>query len=235
GPPQDQPRPGGAHRAAARAARARVAARGPPVLFAELEATSRKMAATSARSEKVSLLASLLRRLDPEEIAAAVAFLSAGPRQGRIGVGPSAVRAAASGPRSRAPELTLADVDSALERIAHLSGPGSAAERARSPSELLGPAPEPEASLLIRLLLGEALERIGEAALEYKLDGARIQVHRSGDEVRVFSRQLNDVTHAVPELVETVRALPSGELILDGEVLALRPDGTPHPFQVTMR
>jgi len=279
------------------------------VLFAELEATSRKMAATLARSEKVSLLASLLRRLDPEEIAAAVAFLSAGPRQGRIGVGPSAVRAAASGPRSRAPELTLADVDSALERIAHLSGPGSAAERARSLSELLGRATEPEASFLIRLILGElrqgalegvmeegiaqaaavlagevrraamlagdlpavaraaltggqaglgafrlelfrpvqpmlaqpagdlgeALERIGEAALEYKLDGARVQVHRSGDEVRVFSRQLNDVTHAVPELVETVRALPSGELILDGEVLALRPDGTPHPFQVTMR
>jgi DNA ligase-1 len=83
--------------------------------------------------------------------------------------------------------------------------------------------------------LGEALERIGEAALEYKLDGARVQVHKSGDEVRVFSRQLNDVTPAVPELVEAVRALPARELILDGEVLALRPDGAPHPFQVTMR
>ena len=70
---------------------------------------------------------------------------------------------------------------------------------------------------------------------EYKLDGARVQVHRSDDEVRVFTRGLNDVTAAVPELVEAVRALPARELILDGEVLALRPDGAPHPFQTTMR
>src|SRR5262249_33381876 len=82
----------------------------------------------------------------------------------------------------------------------------------------------------------EALETLGgEPALEYKLDGARVQVHRSGDEVRVFSRRLNDVTLAVPEVVEAVRSLPGRELLLDGEVLALRPNGMPHPFQVTMR
>jgi DNA ligase-1 len=80
-----------------------------------------------------------------------------------------------------------------------------------------------------------ALAELGAAALEYKLDGARVQVHKSGDEVRVFSRRLNDVTVAVPELVESVRGLPARELILDGETVALRPDGTPHPFQVTMR
>ncbi|HET6796763.1 MAG TPA: ATP-dependent DNA ligase [Gemmatimonadales bacterium] len=81
---------------------------------------------------------------------------------------------------------------------------------------------------------GEALDELGEAVLEYKLDGARIQVHKSGDQVAVYSRRLNDVTAAVPEIVELVRALSPNELILDGEVLALRPDGTPHPFQVTM-
>jgi DNA ligase-1 len=80
-----------------------------------------------------------------------------------------------------------------------------------------------------------ALAELGEAALEYKLDGARVQVHKSGDEVRVFSRRLNDVTVAVPELVEAVRVLPARELILDGETVALRADGTPHPFQITMR
>jgi DNA ligase 1 len=80
-----------------------------------------------------------------------------------------------------------------------------------------------------------ALAELGEAALEYKLDGARVQVHKGGDEVRVFSRRLNDVTVAVPELVESVRRLPARELILDGETVALRPDGTPHPFQITMR
>src|SRR6185295_10252587 len=59
--------------------------------------------------------------------------------------------------------------------------------------------------------------------------------HKSGGEVRVFTRLLNDVTHACPELVEAVGALPSRELVLDGEALALRADGRPLPFQVTMR
>lgn len=83
--------------------------------------------------------------------------------------------------------------------------------------------------------MGSALDALGEAALEYKLDGARVQVHRLGQEVKVFSRQLNDVTAGLPEVVEAVRALPADALILDGEVLALRDDGRPHPFQVTMR
>ena len=83
--------------------------------------------------------------------------------------------------------------------------------------------------------IGEALELLGEASLEAKLDGARVQVHKQGDDVRVFSRRLNDVTLAVPEVVEAVKALPARELILDGEVIALRADGSPHPFQVTMR
>jgi DNA ligase-1 len=81
---------------------------------------------------------------------------------------------------------------------------------------------------------GSAVEELGEAALEYKLDGARIQVHKSGDQVAVYSRRLNEVTAAVPELVEAVRVLPARELILDGEVIALRENGTPHPFQITM-
>jgi ATP-dependent DNA ligase I len=80
-----------------------------------------------------------------------------------------------------------------------------------------------------------ALAALGEAAFEYKLDGARIQAHKAGDQVRVFSRQLNDVTVAVPEVVEALRRLPVRETILDGEAIALRPDGTPLPFQVTMR
>jgi DNA ligase-1 len=83
--------------------------------------------------------------------------------------------------------------------------------------------------------LDEVLARLGAAELEYKLDGARVQVHKRDDEVRVYSRLLNDVTVAVPELVESARSLPARELILDGEVIALKPDGTPHAFQTTMR
>lgn len=83
--------------------------------------------------------------------------------------------------------------------------------------------------------LDEALGRLGEAALEWKLDGARVQVHKDGGEVRVFSRRLHDVTAAVPEVVEAVRSIPARSLVLDGEVLALRADGFPRSFQMTMR
>jgi len=81
----------------------------------------------------------------------------------------------------------------------------------------------------------EALGRLGEAAFEFKLDGARIQVHRQGDEVRIFTRQLQDVTERLPEIVEWTRALPDGDILLEGETIALRPDGRPNPFQITMR
>jgi DNA ligase-1 len=75
----------------------------------------------------------------------------------------------------------------------------------------------------------------GTVALEWKLDGARVQVHKSGDDVRIFTRNLNDVTVAAPEIVEAVRIAHAQELILDGETIALRAGGAPHPFQTTMR
>ncbi|MGI9305600.1 MAG: ATP-dependent DNA ligase, partial [Gammaproteobacteria bacterium] len=81
----------------------------------------------------------------------------------------------------------------------------------------------------------EALLKLGEAVFEYKLDGARIQVHKSGSEVRVFTRRLNEVTAATPEVVEAIMPLQCREIILDGEVVALRADGAPHAFQTTMR
>jgi DNA ligase-1 len=81
----------------------------------------------------------------------------------------------------------------------------------------------------------EAVAELGECGLELKLDGARVQIHRRGSEVRIYSRRLNEVTPAVPELVERTLTLPADELILEGEAIALRPDGTPHPFQTTMR
>jgi DNA ligase-1 len=80
-----------------------------------------------------------------------------------------------------------------------------------------------------------AIEELGEAALEYKFDGARVQVHKSGDQVAVFSRSMNDVSAAVPEVVQAVRAMPAHDLILDGEVLSLDAEGRPQPFQVSMR
>ncbi len=278
------------------------------MLLAELVETSRRVGETARRREKIRLLAELLRNLSPEEIAPAIAFLSGSPRQKRLGIGPAALQAAAAEPTPE-PSLTLRRVDDALEHIAEVSGPGSAALKTGLLKNLFAQATAPEQEFLQRLLMGElrqgaleglmveavaravglpaqkvrralmfagdlaevaraalvegsagldryriqlfrpvqpmlaqpaedldeALGELGDAALEFKLDGARIQVHKAGGEVRIFSRRLNDVTAAVPEIVEAVRALPAREAVLDGEAIALKEDGRPQPFQVTMR
>jgi DNA ligase-1 len=80
----------------------------------------------------------------------------------------------------------------------------------------------------------EAVTQLGRAVVDFKLDGARIQVHRDGDEVRVFTRNLRDVTSRSHEVVAVTRALNAQQAVLDGEVIALRPDGRPHHFQDTM-
>jgi len=83
--------------------------------------------------------------------------------------------------------------------------------------------------------IATAMARLGTAALEWKVDGARVQVHKAGGEVKVYTRALKDVTASAPEIVEALHALPAEELILDGEAIALAADGAPLPFQVTMR
>ncbi|TDC58121.1 ATP-dependent DNA ligase [Actinomadura sp. KC345] len=72
-----------------------------------------------------------------------------------------------------------------------------------------------------------------EAAVEWKLDGIRAQVHVSDGEVRVFTRTLDEITSRLPEVVAAVKELPVRAAVFDGELIALRPDGRPHPFQVT--
>ncbi len=83
--------------------------------------------------------------------------------------------------------------------------------------------------------IDDAMSTLGEAVLQVKLDGARIQVHRVDDEVRIFTRQMNEVTERLPEIVQSVSALPVTSLILDGEAIAMNEKGRPLPFQVTMR
>jgi DNA ligase-1 len=78
-----------------------------------------------------------------------------------------------------------------------------------------------------------ALAKISPAAAEWKIDGIRIQVHRAGDEVAVFTRTLDDITARVPEIVDAALSLPVTAAVLDGEAVALAPDGRPRPFQVT--
>lgn len=83
----------------------------------------------------------------------------------------------------------------------------------------------------------QALEQLGGAAiaLEWKLDGARVQAHKEGEQVRLYTRTLNEVTAALPEIVAAVRALRPQALVLDGEAIAYSASGRPHPFQITMR
>ncbi|MBV8788084.1 MAG: ATP-dependent DNA ligase [Mycobacterium sp.] len=82
--------------------------------------------------------------------------------------------------------------------------------------------------------VGDAIERHGGPTIfEAKLDGARVQIHRAGDEVTVYTRSLDDVTARLPEVVEATLALPVHDLIADGEAIALQPDNRPHRFQVT--
>ena len=78
-----------------------------------------------------------------------------------------------------------------------------------------------------------ALERVDRAAIEWKLDGVRVQVHRDGDDVAVFTRTLEPITERVPEIVEAALSLPLRSVVLDGEAIALRADGRPRPFQQT--
>ena len=82
-----------------------------------------------------------------------------------------------------------------------------------------------------------ALEELGgsEIALEWKLDGARVQAHKDGEQVRLYTRTLNEITDALPEITTAVRALPARVLVLDGEAIAYDASGRPHPFQITMR
>ncbi len=83
--------------------------------------------------------------------------------------------------------------------------------------------------------VADALRDMGRAAIDLKLDGARVQVHRAANDVRVYTRNLRDVTARSQEVVAAVASLDVGSVVLDGEVLALRRDGRPYPFQDTMR
>ena len=150
-------------------------------------------------------------------------------RQGaQAGVVLDAVAVAAAVPTELVRRAVTLSGDLASVAAAALSGPEELAAFRLSVGRPLAPmlaqsAPD----------LASALARTGSAAVEWKLDGVRVQVHRDGDDVAVFTRTLDDITDRVPEVVDAARSLRAATAVLDGEVIALQPDGRPRPFQVT--
>ena len=148
------------------------------MLLADAVETSRRIAATTKRTEKAELLASLLRRLQGEEIAIAVAYLSGTTRQGRIGLGWATIRGAAALP-VEAPTIVILDVDRVLEHVAGTRGKGAEDQKRELLHSLFSRATEPEQQFLTALLLGElrqgALEGLMLDALA-KASGVPLEV-----------------------------------------------------------
>ena len=220
--------------AAATPVPAETPAPGPPVGLAELNTAFERIAGTAGKGSaeaKQRILRELFARLGEEERRVLFGLVTGELRQGALeGILVEAVaRAADVAPDDVRRAVMLAGD---LPRVAHAALTEGASGLAGFAVRLFRP--------VLPMLAGtaetleEALAELGEAALEWKLDGARVQIHKAGDEVRVYSRRLNEVTPAVPEIVELLRTLPARELIVEGEAIALRADGTPHPFQTTM-
>lgn len=275
------------------------------MLLSRLARVSQEVAATSARSRKIALLAGLFREAEADDVPVVIPYLAGRLPQGRIGLGWKVL----SRPVAPAaePSLTVREVDALLTGLSRVSGPGAQAERARLVEELLGASTEDEQRFLRGLLTGElrqgaldavaveglaratdaapaevrravmlagslpavaeallaegpgalerfrltvghpvlpmlahsassvaeAVEKLGACAVEEKLDGIRVQVHRDGDTVRVHTRTLDDITGRLPEVTAAARELRGERFILDGELISFGGDGLPRSFQET--
>jgi DNA ligase-1 len=279
------------------------------MLFSQVADTSQAVAATAKRSEKVALLAAMLRHASPPDVQAVVAFATGSSLTTRLGVGWATLSDVRPPPATVA-TLSVSDVDRVLAELALIEGAGSVAQRRQLLGGLLAQATAIEQQFIrsivggelrqgaldgvmaaavaaaagasvaevqraamflgslpaaaqvavvsgaaglaaIRLSpstpvqpmlaspaasVGEALAALGGAAasVEWKLDGARVQAHRTGGEVRLFTRNLNDITTRLPAVVDVISSLAGGDLVLDGEVLGVNADGDPRRFQDTM-
>ncbi|MFJ1970232.1 ATP-dependent DNA ligase [Streptomyces sp. NPDC087903] len=275
------------------------------MLLTRLARVSQEVAATSARSRKIALLAELFRDAEAEDAPIVIPYLAGRLPQGRLGVGWKVLSRAVD--PAAEPSLTVREVDALLTELGGISGAGSQAERVRLIGELMGAATADEQRFLLGLLSGEvrqgaldavaveglaeatgapsgdvrravmlagslqtvaealladgpaaldrfrltvgrpvlpmlahsassvaeAVDKLGACVVEEKLDGIRVQVHRDGDVVRVYTRTLDDITDRLPEVTAAARLLRGERFILDGEVIAFGEDGRPRSFQET--
>ncbi|MGX5181803.1 ATP-dependent DNA ligase [Streptomyces avermitilis] len=273
------------------------------MLLSRLAHVSQEVAATSARSRKIALLAELFRDADADDVPIVIPYLAGRLPQGRLGIGWKLLGRPVT-PASE-PSLTVRDVDARLTAVGAVTGTGSQAGRGRLMGELMAAATDVEQAFLRGLLTGEvrqgaldavaveglaeatgappadvrravmlagslqtvarallaegpgalddfrltvgrpvlpmlahtagsvaeAVGKLGACAVEEKLDGIRVQLHRAGDDVRIYTRTLDDITDRLPELTSAALELKGDRFILDGEVIALDGDGRPRSFQ----
>ncbi|MFJ8082579.1 ATP-dependent DNA ligase [Streptomyces sp. NPDC096205] len=275
------------------------------MLLTRLADVSREVAATSARSRKIALLAELFREAEAQDVPIVIPYLAGRLPQGRLGVGWKVLSREVA--PAAEPALTVREVDARLTGLSQVSGAGSQAERTRLVGELMGAATADEQRFLLGLITGEvrqgaldavaveglaqatgappadvrravmlagslqavaealladgppaldrfrltvgrpvlpmlahsassvaeAVEKLGACAVEEKLDGIRVQVHRDGDDVRLYTRTLDDITDRLPEVTAAALGLAGERFILDGEVISFDPAGRPRSFQET--
>ncbi|MFE0251732.1 ATP-dependent DNA ligase [Streptomyces sp. NPDC059010] len=275
------------------------------MLLSRLARVSQEVAATSARSRKIALLAELFRDAEADDVPIVIPYLAGRLPQGRLGIGWKVLSRPV--PPAAEPTLTVREVDARLTELGKVSGAGSQAERARLVGELMGAATQDEQRFLFGLITGEvrqgaldavaveglavatgappadvrravmlagslqdvaralladgpasldrfrltvgrpvlpmlahtassvseAVDKLGGCAVEEKLDGIRVQVHREGDTVRIYTRTLDDITDRLPELTSAALELRGERFILDGEVIAFDEAGRPRSFQET--
>jgi DNA ligase 1 len=218
------------------AAAAQPGATGATLSIVEVDRQLTALAATrgaGSGSRRAELLRALFARTTRSEQTFLLRLLVGELRQGALGgLMVEAIAAAARAPVEQVRRAAM--YTPALGAVARAALLGGTDALAQFQLELFSPVAPMLAQTAADVV--EALAEIGgEVAFDWKVDGARIQVHKCADDVRIFTRSLNEVTSALPEIVATVRALPAEVLILDGEAISVDAAGRPHAFQITMR
>jgi len=205
----------------------------PALTVREVDEAFDRLAAASgpgSREQRKSLLSGLFSRATEPEQAFLRALLTGELRQGALeAVVTEAVSRASGRPTGDVRRALMLSGDLGLVASLAMHGGGDALRGVRlrlgTPVQPMLASPAAD--------IHSAIAQTGEAAVEWKIDGVRVQVHRDGSHVAVFTRSLDDITGRVPDVVEAVLRLPTTSAIWDGEAIALRPDGRPEPFQRT--
>ncbi|NND01984.1 MAG: ATP-dependent DNA ligase [Acidimicrobiia bacterium] len=184
-----------------------------------------------SRAKRAELLSNLMAAATPDEQALLFGLLGGGLRQGALdGVMADALAAAFDAPKAsvRRAAMLSGNLAGVAEALAS-EGPGALDRFGLE----VGVAVQPMLASTAESATA-AVDTFDDAFVEWKVDGARLQIHRAGEDVAIYTRSLRPVTRNLKDIVEKVRSIDSTSFILDAEVISLKPDGTPEPFQVTM-